>query len=148
MRQDLPCVSFSAWRAAVLNHNGDLDGLMRKHMSQQQYFRAVGGTDSEIAFCLLLERLAPLRRGLTEPPNEARREIVESFAAKMRKFVPANFLYADGDALFAHGGRRLQSDGDILPPPASGRCIGVVPSITMLCARRAWISSRAALNRR
>ena len=34
----------------------------------------------------------------------------------MRELGPANFLYADGDVLFAHGDRRLQVDGEIAPP--------------------------------
>ncbi|MEJ2433682.1 MAG: class II glutamine amidotransferase [Pseudolabrys sp.] len=131
----------------VFAHNGDLGGLLHRSMPGPQRFRAIGGTDSEIAFCLLLERHAPLWRGATPPPIEVRREVVEGFAAEMRKIGPASFLYADGDALFAHVDRRLQSDGNI-SPPGFGRCIGVVPSITMPCARRASISSRAALNKR
>ena len=39
--------------------------------------------------------------------------MLTTFAVDLRALGPANFLYADGDALFAHGHRRLQ--------PASGR---------------------------
>jgi glutamine amidotransferase len=41
---------------------------------------------------------------------------VSSFAAALRPHGPANFLYADGEVLFAHGHRRLQPDGRIAPP--------------------------------
>ena len=34
-----------------------------------------------------------------------------SSAADLRAIEPANFLYADGDALFAHGHKRLQGGG-------------------------------------
>ena len=43
-------------------------------------------------------------------------DIVALFAAELRELGPANFLYADGDALFAHGHRRIQADGTIAPP--------------------------------
>ncbi|MGA8051466.1 MAG: class II glutamine amidotransferase, partial [Burkholderiales bacterium] len=41
--------------------------------------------------------------------------IVAAFARDIRALGPANFLYADGDALFAHGDRRVHADG-IRPP--------------------------------
>jgi len=34
----------------------------------------------------------------------------------MRQLGPANFIYADGNTLFAHGHRRIQSDNVIAPP--------------------------------
>lgn len=78
--------------------------------------RPVGETDSEIAFCALLERLRPLWRGRAGPSIESRREVVERFAAALRELGPANFLYCDGDAMFAHGDRRHHCDGTIRPP--------------------------------
>ena len=100
----------------VFAHNGDLGGLLQQGSSEQPRFMAVGDTDSERAFCLLLERLAPLWRGPEAPSINARRAIVESFAAEMRGWGPASFLYADGDAVYAHGDRRRQGDGNISPP--------------------------------
>ena len=38
------------------------------------------------------------------------------FAAEMRPFGPANFLYSDGAFVFGHGHRRTQADGTIAPP--------------------------------
>lgn len=38
------------------------------------------------------------------------------FASALRGMGPANFLYADGDMLFAHGHRRVHDDGAIRPP--------------------------------
>lgn len=39
-----------------------------------------------------------------------------AFADAICGLGPANFLYADGDALFAHGHKRLQADRGIRPP--------------------------------
>lgn len=65
--------------------------------------RTVGMTDSELAFCPLLERLRPHWSGREWLSLESRREAVEGFAAELRELGPANFLYCDGTALFAHG---------------------------------------------
>jgi predicted glutamine amidotransferase len=79
-------------------------------------FYPVGETDSEIAACLLLERMATRWNGTTVPSLPARLGIVSEFAAEMRELGPANFLYSDSDVLFAHGHRRTQADGSISPP--------------------------------
>jgi glutamine amidotransferase len=51
------------------------------------------------------------------PSLDERLAVAARFAADLRRLGPANFLYADGDALFAHGHRRLDSDtGDVRPP--------------------------------
>lgn len=97
-------------------HNGDLPGIDAAMPVQQGWSRPVGETDSEVAFCSLLERLRPHWSGRERPSPEARRQVVEGFAAELRERGPANFLYCDGDALFAHGDRRHQGDGRIRPP--------------------------------
>ena len=50
------------------------------------------------------------------PPRAALLNVVVEFAAGLRSLGPANFLFSDGDALFARGYRRIQSDGAIVPP--------------------------------
>lgn len=97
-------------------HNGDLSGIEAAMPAQPDRYRPIGETDSELAFCALLERLRPLWSGPEWPPLESRREVVERFADELRELGPANFLYCDGDALFAHGDRRHQDDGTIRPP--------------------------------
>jgi glutamine amidotransferase len=103
-------------RTHVFAHNGVLDGIDQKFAGAARRFRPVGETDSEIAFCLLLERLAPFWGDGIMPELEKRRAVFEDFACLMRALGPANFLYCDGDALFAHGHRRIQNDGAITPP--------------------------------
>ena len=103
-------------RMHVFAHNGLLDGIETRFAGEWGRFQPIGTTDSEVAFCILLERLSALWRGGVTPPLVHKLAIVSRFAAQMRKLGPANFLYADGDVLFAHGDRRLQADGEIAPP--------------------------------
>ena len=103
-----------AWHAFA--HNGDLPGIAGHEAFKAQSFRPVGETDSELAFCALLERLRPLWSADAPPTLEARLAVIEPFAAALRALGPANFLYSDGDALFAHADRRMQADGTIHPP--------------------------------
>ncbi len=103
-----------AWHTFA--HNGDLPGIESEPGLHSDAFRAVGETDSELAFCALLERLRPLWRAEAPPGLAERLRAVETFAAELRALGPANFLYCDGDALFAHADRRHQADGTIRPP--------------------------------
>lgn len=110
-----PFVRELGGRSHVFAHNGQLDGI-GEHAGVALRFHPVGTTDSEMAFCLLLDRLAPLWNNRLVPAISDRLDIVKRFAADMRKLGPANFLYADSDALFAHGHRRMQIDLTISPP--------------------------------
>jgi glutamine amidotransferase len=104
-----------AWHCFA--HNGDLPGVgAAMPAPSKAAFRPVGETDSEQAFCSLLERLRPLWAAGERPGLQARHEVLERFAAELRKLGPANFLYCDGEALFAHGDRRMQNDRAIRPP--------------------------------
>jgi glutamine amidotransferase len=101
----------------VFAHNGDLEpGRLRARLPLS-HARPVGQSDSEYAFCALLARLEDLwRRSSAPPPLLERLDAIEAFARELRSCGPANFLYADGDALFAHGHRRTQASGGIRPP--------------------------------
>lgn len=102
----------------VFAHNGDLPGVEQSAVLVADRFRPVGTTDSEHAFCALLERLHRASDGCGSPPSlEQRLDVVAAFAAELRTLGPANFLYADGDTLFAHSHRRFQpATGSIAPP--------------------------------
>jgi glutamine amidotransferase len=105
-------------RMHVFAHNGDLDPNGLRTRLRLGAYRPIGDTDSEYAFCALLDVLASIWRDGAVPALERRREIVEGFAAAIRGLGPANFIYTDGEALFLHGHRRLHGDG--LPPHAPG----------------------------
>ena len=99
----------------VFAHNGMLHGIETDERFPTRRFLRVGETDSEHAFCALLERLAPLWSGGV-PSLDARLAAVVAFAGELRDLGPANFLYSDGDAVFAHGHRRKNERGELTPP--------------------------------
>ena len=87
----------------IFAHNGnlvdyapDLDGN----------FLPVGQTDSERAFCHLLQTL---RRSFPDgmPDREDLCDALDRFAEKVRGYGPFNFLLSNGDCLFAHRATEL-----------------------------------------
>jgi glutamine amidotransferase len=102
-------------RIHTFAHNGTLHDIGRVRRSKRR-FRPVGDTDSEEAFCSLLDRLAEVWAGDAVPSLRARRELVGEFAGELRALGPANFLYSDGEVLFAHAHKRKQPDGTIAAP--------------------------------
>lgn len=114
-----PGVRELAGRSHVFAHNGHLPGLRQDPRFALTRFHPLGETDSEYAFCALLARLVPLWENVASgrtPSGQARLDVVTRFAAELRPMGPANFLYADGELLFAHGHRRTQAGGTIEPP--------------------------------
>lgn len=102
-------------RIHLFAHNGTVE-ITSRYAQSAHHYNSIGDTDSEMIFCLLLERLIPLWQGAARPPLEARRAVVEGFAAEMRPLGIANFLYSDGEFIFGHGHRRTQADGIVAPP--------------------------------
>jgi predicted glutamine amidotransferase len=103
-----------AWHCFA--HNGDLQDISQDPRLNSERFRPVGETDSEQAFCALMETLGPLWSITSLPSLGERKLVIAQFAATLRELGPANFLYCDGDALFAHADRRHQNDGSIGAP--------------------------------
>lgn len=112
-----PFVRELGGRMHTFAHNGDLPGIWRSVALALGTQRPVGETDSEQAFCALLARLAGLWASGHTPPLQERLGILATFAAELRVLGPANFLYSDGDALFAHGHRRIQAGSGRVEPP-------------------------------
>lgn len=114
LRNTQPFVRELGGRMHVFAHNGKLPGIEARHRSAPR-FQPIGTSDSEVAFCALLRRLAPLwDAGLPAAAERVAR--VTAFAAELRELGPANFLYSDGELLIAHGHRRTQDNGGIAPP--------------------------------
>lgn len=113
-----PFMRHLADRLHVFAHNGHLPDIGRSGTVALDLYRSVGATDSEHAFCALLARMEVLWNSSPElPPLDKRLGVVARFAADLRSLGPANFLYTDGDTLFAHGHRRLHPDTGIVGPP-------------------------------
>jgi glutamine amidotransferase len=82
----------------IFAHNGTLEAY---RPAAGERYRPVGTTDSEAAFCELLESLC--RRFAGTPPDPAAlTELVATWAARLARLGPFNFLLSDGEHLFAH----------------------------------------------
>ena len=105
-------------RIHTFAHNGDLPGIEDRFGPGQSGFAIpVGDTDSEYAFCVLMQRLSSVWVDCGVAPDlQARSQIITEFAHQIGELGPANFLYSDGDALFVHGHVRTQTDGSISSP--------------------------------
>ena len=103
-------------RRHVFVHNGSLPGIFDASEIRLNRFHPIGETDSEYAFCAMLGELESLWHCNRLPTDRQRFECVNDFAARMRALGPANFLYTDGDLLFAHSHQRIQDDGELRPP--------------------------------
>jgi glutamine amidotransferase len=102
----------------VFAHNGDLVGIEVHPDLKLGFHRPIGETDSEYAFCALLGRLE--QRWFSNsgvPPLDQRLEIVVRFAQILSSLGMANFVYSDGDAVFAHGNKRRYGTSDEPRPP-------------------------------
>lgn len=86
-------------------HNGHLPEL--PPLEGPRSFLPVGDTDSEHAFCLLMNRMAPLHEGGRLPSLDERWDVLMDFAARTRALGLMNFLYTDSDLLFAHSHYRI-----------------------------------------
>jgi len=119
LRNTQPFARELGGRMHVFAHNGDLPALLDEPAGAGEGFAPIGDTDSERAFCALLRRVAPLWAETAPgglPPLAERIAAVADIAAMLRELGPANFIYADSDALFVHADRRTQQDGRIRPP--------------------------------
>ncbi len=113
-----PFVRELGGRSHLFAHNGELDGLDAWAGIRNKRFRPIGSTDSELAFCMLLDHLENLWDAVegTLPPIDERLDLVAEFAVGLRNRGIANFLYADGDALFVHADRRIPPGTEEVQP--------------------------------
>lgn len=81
----------------VFAHNGDLKDYQPKLHS---HFQPVGSTDSERAFCWLLQELAKSHASL--PSTAELTRTLQELLPTVRAFGTFNFLLSNGEALWAH----------------------------------------------
>lgn len=100
----------------IFAHNGHLAEIHHRSQFSLATHRPIGNTDSEFAFCSLLARLSPLwLKTLCVPSLQDRLDVITAFATELRALGPANFLYADGDAVFAHSHKATHSNKQFEP---------------------------------
>ena len=87
----------------VFAHNGDLKEFSP---ALNGTFRPVGNTDSELAFCYLLQQLRA-RFGDQAPSTMALGEALRALTSEIASHGVFNMMLSDGSALFAHCSTRL-----------------------------------------
>jgi len=86
----------------VFAHNGDLKGYApRLH----GHFRPVGDTDSERAFCWLMQELGKAHVGV--PTIAELTRTLAELVPQVARFGTFNFLLSNGEALWAHASTHL-----------------------------------------
>lgn len=81
-------------REWVFAHNGTLIG----DLPSPRFYEPVGETDSERAFCLMLDRLRELGRGASV---REKIKCIEGAANELSSYGGLNFLMSDGECLYA-----------------------------------------------
>lgn len=89
-------------RQWIFAHNGNLDTFAP---AKGQYYRPVGSTDSERAFCFMLESLR--QRFDDMPDAETLIQAVAEITGKIHPFGIFNFMLSNGDVLLCHSSSRL-----------------------------------------
>lgn len=86
----------------VFAHNGDLKNYAPKLHGG---FRPVGSTDSELAFCWLMQEMAKSHASV--PSVEELSRTLAELVPQVSRFGTFNFLLSNGQALWAHASTRL-----------------------------------------
>lgn len=86
-------------------HNGDLKNFAPKLHGR---FRPVGTTDSELAFCYILQELQK-KFGEDYPTLEELGEKLHALTLELAGFGVFNFLLSNGEFMFAHCSTKLSS---------------------------------------
>jgi len=97
----------------VFCHNGNLADIHNE--IETTHFSPIGETDSEYAFCFLTAQVESLW-STGRPELGHRVELVRSVFDSFAALGPANFLYSDGEYLYAYANRRTQPSGLCEPP--------------------------------
>ncbi|MGL5060069.1 MAG: class II glutamine amidotransferase [Microcoleus sp.] len=82
----------------VFAHNGNLENF---HLEKGDFYKPVGKTDSEQAFCLILEKLRS-SFPQNKPAVADLYAVLNKITQTLAKFGVFNYLLSDGEHLFAH----------------------------------------------
>lgn len=88
----------------IFAHNGDLHDY---HPELTGVYQPIGHTDSELAFCALLQGLRA-RFPTTQPPLDELFDAVACLTKSITSHGTFNFLLSNGQAMFAHCSTHLQ----------------------------------------
>jgi predicted glutamine amidotransferase len=85
----------------VFAHNGDLPNVFDLKPDADNFYSAVGKTDSEWAFCLILNRLRQ-RFPTQKPPLIDLYPVLKEITQAIAQFGTFNYLLSDGEHFFVH----------------------------------------------
>ena len=97
----------------VFSHNGNLKNF-KEHCVFDRY-EPIGDTDSEFAFCKLMDSVYALW-GTSVPTLDQRIDLLSKLFLEWSRLGPANIIYSDSEYLFAFANRRTQLNERIEPP--------------------------------
>lgn len=87
----------------VFAHNGDLKNFSPPLTGA---YHPVGSTDSEYAFCFILQQLRH-RFGKQRPSNAQLKTVLQQLCSEIADHGTFNMMLSDGDALFVHCSTKL-----------------------------------------
>jgi len=102
-------------RLHVFTHNGELGNIEHKLDLTQSPYKPIGKTDSEIAFCYLMQNMEKIWKQGSIPNLEKRYQVFKHFSHDMSALGIANFIYSDSEYTFVHSHKRMPRDGKYLP---------------------------------
>ncbi|VAW16769.1 Putative glutamine amidotransferase YafJ [hydrothermal vent metagenome] len=99
-----------AGRSWVFAHNGKLPGIKDNSDFTLGRFNPLGDTDSEYAFCLLLDEIARLAGpGNRMPSANQLAQMIRPLVKKLSALGEFNFMLSDGECLIVHAHTRMNS---------------------------------------
>ena len=98
----------------VFAHNGDFFELEKKAEYMSNRYRPIGNTDSETAFCYLMEKMSKIWGEENPPDIASRHKVFVNFVSEMKLLGIANIIYSDSEYVFVHSHKRISPDGNQL----------------------------------
>jgi glutamine amidotransferase len=90
----------------TMAHNGTLKGFSPRFNGRYRRYHPVGCTDSEVAFCYILETLRRQYPG-GQPPLRELSHALSEVTAELSAHGEFNYLLSNGEVLIAHCAKRL-----------------------------------------
>ncbi|MCG6871224.1 MAG: class II glutamine amidotransferase [Gammaproteobacteria bacterium] len=94
-------------RSWVFAHNGKLPGLSGRIVCADSHFRPLGDTDSELAFCYILDAIAREFELDNEPSPDRLVSAITPVVEELAGFGEFNFILGDGECLYVHAHTNL-----------------------------------------
>jgi predicted glutamine amidotransferase len=94
----------------VFAHNGKLPGLKSMNAFRNKRYQPVGNTDSEYAFCLIMNAIARAARpGEARPSPKKLLKTIRPIVDDLAGLGEFNFILSDGENLYVHAHTKLHA---------------------------------------